>query len=89
MGYRIEKNYSFECYITRDHARVPIVIKSDQGTLGVIVCESARPTLSESRSASSFLRNHGSAKLLFLSAHLVEPIIVDERSMLCSLYSVI
>jgi hypothetical protein len=79
----------FESYLTRDHARVPIVIKSDDQTIGVIVTLGERPSLSETRSAASFLRNHGSAKLLYLSAEPIEPGLLDERTMLCSIYAVI
>jgi hypothetical protein len=50
---------------------------------------SDRPSLSETRSASSYLRNHGSAKVLYLSSEAIEPTVLDERTLLCSIYAVI
>jgi len=90
FGYRLDKNTQFESYLTRDYARVPIVIKSDAQMLGVIITLSGeRPSLSETRSATSFLRNHASAKILYLSVENVPARILDERSMICSIYSVL
>lgn len=88
FGYRLDKSAHFESYLTRDSARVPIVIRSENSTLGIIVTVTDRPSLSEKRSATSFLRNHGSAKLLYLSAHSINPRVLDARSMHCSIYSV-
>lgn len=89
FAYRLDKNAWFESYLTRDYARVPIVIKNENQALGIIVTLSLKPTLSEVRSAASFLRSHGFAKLLYLSAESIEPVVLDERSMLCSIYAVI
>ena len=89
FGYRLDKNAQFESYLTRDFARVPIVIKNADQTLGIIVTLTQQPTLSETRSAASFLRNHGSAKLVYLSAESIHAKVLDERSMLCSIYAVV
>lgn len=89
FGYRLDRTINFECYLTRDYARVPIVIKNEQCTLGIIVTLSEKPTLSETRSAASFLRNHGSAKVLYLSAESIAPFVIDARTMACSIHSVL
>ena len=87
--YRLDKNVQYESYLTRDGARVPIVIRDEDNTLGIIVHEAATPSLSETRSASSFLRNNANAKILFLSSELIEPRVLDERSLLCSIGAVL
>jgi len=87
--YRLDKNIQFETYLTRDHARVPIVLKDGDNTLGIIVHESESPSLSEVRSAASFLRNHANAKVLYLTAAMTGPKILDDRSMICSLAAVL
>jgi predicted AAA+ superfamily ATPase len=87
--YRLDKNIQFETYLTRDNARVPIVIKDGNNTLGIIVHEAEIPSLSEVRSAASFLRNHANAKVIYLSAMTTEPKILDDRSMICSLAAVL
>lgn len=87
--YRLDKNVQFESYLSRDNARVPIVIRDGDDTLGIIVHSSQRPSLSETRSATSFLRNYANAKILFLSTEIIAPDILDERSMLCSLAAIL
>lgn len=89
FSYRLDKNVLFESYLTRDHARVPLVIKHNEFTLGIIITLGEKPTLSETRSASSFLRHFSSAKLIYLSAESIEPSVLDERTILCSLYSIL
>ena len=89
FGYGLNKSVQFESYLTRDRARVPLVIRNSSETLGVIVTMSELPTLSETRSASSFLRHYASAKILYLSAEIIEPKVLDDRSLLCSIYSVL
>lgn len=89
FAYRLDKGAVFESFLTRDGARVPIVIHSENQTLGIIVTQQEKPTLSESRSATSFLGKFASAKILYLSSELVEPKLIDDRNMLCSIYSAI
>lgn len=87
--YRLDKNIQFETYLTRDNARIPIVMKDGNNILGIIVHESEYPSLSEVRSAASFLRNHANAKVLYLTAVVTAPKILDDRSMICSLAAVL
>jgi predicted AAA+ superfamily ATPase len=87
--YRLEKNVSFTSYLTRDHARVPIVVSDGEQTNGIIVIASTKPSLSERRSATSFLSSTRNAKILFLSAELIQETIIDERQMLCSIASIL
>lgn len=87
--YRLDKNIQFETYLTRDNARIPIVLKDGNNTLGIIVHETEKPSLSEVRSAASFLRNNANAKVLYLTAMVTKPKIMDDRSMICSIASVL
>ena len=87
--YRLDKNIEFESYLTRDNARVPIVMKDGDDTLGIIVHRSDSPSISETRSAASFLRNHANGKILYLSEQVIAARILDERSMLCSIAAVL
>jgi len=89
FGYRLDKSAQFEHYLTRDHARVPLVIRHESQCLGIIVIEGELPTLSETRQAASFLKNHSNAKILYLAAEAIKPKVIDERTLLCSIYSVI
>ena len=89
FGYQLDENIQFEAYLTRDGARVPLVMKNNSKTLGIIVSLGDTPTLSETRSAASFLSKHANAKILYLSTELVKPRILNERSMHCSIYSVL
>jgi hypothetical protein len=54
--YSIDKAVSFESFLTRDHARVPIVIRGEKSVLGIIVMDTNRPSLSQTKSAGSFLK---------------------------------
>ncbi|MEK6706931.1 MAG: AAA family ATPase [Bdellovibrionota bacterium] len=87
--YRLGSTVRYESYQTRSGARIPIVIVSDGGKLGVIVIENDTPTLSQRRSVDSFLRHHANAKALYLSDNPVKPRMLDQRSMLCPMVSVI
>ena len=89
FSYRLDKDIRFESYLTRDHARVPIVIVNDDRSVGIIVTAEEKPTLSETRSATSFLRHHGAGKILYLSQGMSQPKILDDRSMVASIYSVL
>ena len=87
--YRIGNKASFESYWTRAGARVPLVIKCNSRALGLIVFEGSSPTLSQKRSADSFLRHDPTGKVLFLSDTPITPRILDSRALLCSAASII
>lgn len=89
FGYRLDKNAQFESYLTRDNARVPIVIRNGDHTLGIIVTLTEKPSLSETRSAASFLKKNASAKILYLSAESIPDCVLDDRALLCSIYAVL
>lgn len=89
FAYRLDANVTFESYLTRDHARVPLVIRNENQSLGIIVLSTDKPSLSESRSASSFLRAYGNAKLIYLTHERISPRVLDERSMLSSITAVL
>lgn len=87
--YSLDKAVSFESFVTRDHARVPIVIRVEKGVLGIIVVDTNRPSLSQTRSAGSFLKKEANSKIVFLSTQPIAPEVIDDRSLLCSIGSVI
>ena len=87
--YRLQKGVTIESYLTRDHARVPIVIRDDLETLGIIVTLGEKPTLSEIRSGSSFLRRFSRGKILYLSQEIIAPKLLDSRSIMASIYSIL
>lgn len=89
FGYRLDKNVQFESHLTRDHARVPIVIKKEGNILGIIVITTAEPSLSQIRSATRFLRHYASSHLIYLSTVVVDPRVIDDRTMISSIYAVI
>jgi hypothetical protein len=89
FSYRLEKSAVFESYLTRDRARVPWVIKLQENTLGLIVTSQSGPSLSESRSATSFLRSYRNAKLIYLSVEKIQPRVLDDRTLLCSIGAVL
>jgi predicted AAA+ superfamily ATPase len=87
--YRLDKNALFESYLTRDHARVPIVIKHEDYMLGIIIHLGEKPSLSDLRCGASFLRTYGNAKIIYLSYEISSPQVLDERSLHCSVGSVL
>jgi len=89
FGYRLDKNAQFESYLTRDHARVPIVIKDENQIIGIIVTSLEKPSLSETRSAGSFLKHFANGKIIYLSTESIDPIIINSRTLLCSIFSVL
>ena len=70
-------------------ARVPIVIKHEDYMLGIIIDLSEKPSLSDLRCGASFLRNYGNAKIIYLSYEISSPQVLDERSLHCSVGSVL
>jgi predicted AAA+ superfamily ATPase len=89
FGYHLDENIQYETYLTRDGARVPLVIKNNSKILGIIVSLEETPSLSETRSAASFLSKYANSKIIYLTPELIKPKIITERSMHCSIYSVL
>jgi predicted AAA+ superfamily ATPase len=87
--YRLQKGVTIESYLTRDYARVPIVIRDDLEALGIIVTLGEKPSLSEVRSGSSFLRKFSRGKILYLSQEPIVPKVLDARSILASIYHIL
>jgi predicted AAA+ superfamily ATPase len=87
--YRLEEKVRFETYRTRFEARVPLMINGTSGQLGLVVFEGEKPTLSQRRSGDSFLRHYPLGKIIYLSDEKISPKILDNRSLVCPLASVI
>ncbi len=78
--YRLNSKYRFSHFLTRGGARVPIVLKSNDERLGFILLKQDFPTASDRATASSFLRAHGTAKIIYLSLTAKKPNCIDDRS---------
>jgi predicted AAA+ superfamily ATPase len=89
LTYRLGFQAQFETYETRDGARVPLVIHTAESTLGIIVTQSATPTVSEKRSANSFLSKTVNSKVIFASQDIIEPVVISERLLSLPLYSIL
>jgi predicted AAA+ superfamily ATPase len=87
--YRLTDINKIESYLTHDNARVDLVISSNENVLGLKVIEGEKPNLSEKRSVTGFLRKFSNSKIIYLSESLAKPEVIDERSLCCSIYSVI
>ena len=87
--YSLDKAVRFESFLTRDHARVPIVLRGEKSVLGIIVINTIRPSLSQSRSAGSFLKKEAGSKVVFLSTQSILPEVLDDRNLICSISYVI
>lgn len=85
--YRLGSNVQYESYWTRNNAHVPLVIHDENKSLGFSVVDSldSRPSLSQTRSADSFLRHYPQAKIIYLlpPGEGSTASILDERSLLC------
>ena len=80
--YSIDKAVSFESFLTRDHARVPIVIRGEKSVLGIIAMVTNRPSLSQTKSAGSFLKKEATSKIVFLSTQPISPEVINDRTLL-------
>jgi len=87
--YRLDKETTFESYLTRDNARIPLVIQSQGDFLGICIFKGNAPTLSQRRSGASFLQNYSNSKLLFLSDQEREPEILTDRILYCPIAAVL
>lgn len=82
--YSLDQPVWTESYLTRDNARVPIVFRSSEQVLGIMLFQGEKPSLSDTRSGSSFLKNHGSAKIIYASSGRIPAHTPDERTLICS-----
>ncbi|MGK5086651.1 AAA family ATPase [Bdellovibrionota bacterium FG-2] len=81
--YRIGDLSKFESYMTRSGARVPLVIRNENGALGLKIMEGETPSLSEKRTADSFLRAEKNGKFVFVGTQRTGARILDSRAMIC------
>ena len=90
FSYRVGQTATFKTYQTRSNARVPLVVDSgDGGLLGFIPTETQIPSLSQSRSADSFLRKFSDAKIVYASIETTPGRILDSRCLVCPLTALI
>ncbi len=87
--YRLSDVTKVESYMTPDQARVDIVVSSNEQVLGLKLIKAESADLSERRAAAGFLRKFSNSKIIYLSEAIIKPKVIDDRSLLCSLYSVI
>ncbi len=76
----------YSSYLTPDGARVPLVIQGAspgmQGVHGFQFLTGVEPTLSQSRSANSFLRKFPEGKIIFATQGLRSAEILDSRALI-------
>ncbi len=83
--YRMGERVEFESYWTQSGARVPLVVRGAQGAaLGFIAVAGAKPTLSQTRAADSFLRHEPQGKVVFLSGEPMKAAVLDPRVLHCA-----
>lgn len=84
LHYRLGDSSTFESYWTRSDARVPLLIRGEgKKVLGFTVIMDSQPTLSQKRSAESFLRHEPTGKMIFLTDHPGKIQILDPRILIC------
>jgi predicted AAA+ superfamily ATPase len=84
FGYRLGTDVEFQSYATRSGAEVPLVVSSNGQFLGFIVLNEESPTLSESRSADSFLRRYSNSKVVFVRTKKGPSKWIDRRALIVS-----
>lgn len=85
FAYRMGEAVHFESYWSRDGARVPLVIRAENKMLGFLMIEGEEPTLSQGRSASSFLRKYAEGKIIYLTIGVGQAKFIDSRSIMLPL----
>ncbi len=87
--YRSGEQLSYFQYRTRGGAYVPLALRNERGILGFIVISTNSPSVSEKRSADSFMRANPGAKVVFLSSSLKTPVLLNAVSCILPVASVI
>ena len=87
--YRTGMDFTPFVYRTRGGAEVPLAFRSETGVVGFIPFLGSEPTLSNQRSATSFLRRYDRSKVVFVSTHPHEPVCLDSRTMIADLATVL
>jgi hypothetical protein len=89
FGYRPGASFELQSFQLRSGARVPLVIRTDVGELGIIAIAGSEPTLSQKRSADRFLRDHPRGKIVFASTGTPPAKVWDARVLSCSAVSLV
>ncbi len=87
--YRLGEKARFESYWTRSGARIPLVVRTDAGVLGISVIVGEKPTLSQRRAAESFLRHETQGKVMFVADQPLASEIIDPRILICPVASIL
>ena len=89
LTYRLGTQARFETYQTRDGARVPVVMVTPEGALGIIVIQESTPGISEKRSAASFLSYYPASKIIFVTPEIIDAKVINDKCILTSLYTLL
>ena len=89
FAYRSGELFEFFQYRTRGGAYIPLAIKTETGILGWMMINGLMPSLSEKRSAESFIRKYPQAKVLFLSKSIQSANAISSNQLALSIYSLI
>ncbi len=87
--YRLGIPFSVKSYWTRNNARIPSVLTSENSSLGIIGIQNAEPTLSQLRAADSLLKSDSTSKVLILSKSIQSVRILHPRIALVPLANTI
>ncbi len=89
LGYR--SGTLFECfsYRLRSGAWVPLVFRANGKEIGFVVIEEETPNIGQMRSASRFLRDFPSGKVVFVRPQVSAPEIIEARIVSCSAASLV
>ncbi len=81
--YRLGQSLRVESFWLPTGARVPLVLRTPEGVLGLMVVE-GKPGVSEMRSAHRFLSGEPAGKVVFVERVRRDPELMDSRMLICS-----
>jgi predicted AAA+ superfamily ATPase len=81
--YRLGEEITFSIYQTRSGAMIPLVLSTKNEKIGFRILRDGHISLSDQRSADSFLRKYPNGRIIFLDLNSKKPIIKDSRVMCC------
>jgi hypothetical protein len=84
--YRLGEPLRFFSYWSRSGARVPLCMATKDGVLGFVSLDAGneKPSLSQRRSADSFLRRYPDGKVIYVTSTPGKARILDARSLICA-----
>src|SRR5262249_23544020 len=88
-NYRLGHPSRWSSFWLNSGAHVPLVLHSEGQALGFVATEDGVPSISQRRSADRFLRQYPNGKVIFLFEGMRGAQVLDERSLICSISTLI